>query len=192
MSNEITLKIKCSIDEFYNILEEKKFKIVDRFFLDDTYFVSKDIDIHKLKPREILKKYILIRNITQYIPNEYKVIKMTYKTKDILSNGDIINQENIDCKIDNIENGIKFVNAIGYKRIMNIKEDNVSYMKDGLRIDVKDVKNGDKLIEIETVKDNADLNTIDKLKEKVTNLKLPIDTDDYFVKKAEIELEKIL
>ena len=53
MSNEITVKLKCSIKEFCNIIEIKGFEIVDRFLLDDTYFIPKDIDIHKLTPREI-------------------------------------------------------------------------------------------------------------------------------------------
>ena len=34
-SNEITLKIKCKIEEFYKILEEKNFKIIDEFFMND-------------------------------------------------------------------------------------------------------------------------------------------------------------
>ena len=31
-----------------------------------------------------------------------------------------------------------------------------------------------------------------KLKEKINDLQIPINTNDYFVKKAEIELKKIL
>ena len=121
MSNEITVKLKCSIKEFCNIIESKGFEIVDRFLLDDTYFIPKDIDIHKLTPREILKHSILIRDITQYMSDKHKVFKMTYKKKNIASNGDIISQQNIDCDISNINDGKKFLNAIGYKEIMNIK-----------------------------------------------------------------------
>ena len=32
MSNEITLKITSDLKDFYDILENKNFKIVDRFF----------------------------------------------------------------------------------------------------------------------------------------------------------------
>lgn len=193
MGNEITMKLASSINEFYTILESKGFKVVDKFLLDDTYFIPKDIDIYKVTPREVLKQYILIRNITQYMPpNEYKVLKMTYKSKNIASNGEIISQKNIDCNIDNVEEGKAFLKAIGYKEIMNIKENNLVYGKDGLKIAVKDIQNGDKLIEVETDENNEELNTIQKLKHKLNELQLPLDMSDYFVKKAEIELQKLL
>ena len=54
------------------------------------------------------------------------------------------------------------------------------------------LKNSNFLIEKETVEDNPKLNTIDKLKEKISKLQIPINMDDYFVKKAEIKLNKIL
>lgn len=192
MNNEITLKITSDLKDFYNILENKGFKIVDRFSLDDIYFIPKDTDINKLSPRQILDHYILIRNITQYMPNEYKVIKMTYKEKNIADTGEIIDQKNIDCEIKNIQDGKNILNAIGYKKIMNIKENDIVYGKDGFEIAVKDILNGENLIEIETVKNNIELDTIEKLKAKLNELQLPIDTNDYFVKKAEIELKKVL
>ena len=192
MNNEITLKITSDLKDFYNILENKGFKIVDRFSLDDIYFIPKDTDINKLSPRQILGHYILIRNITQYMPNEYKVIKMTYKEKNIADTGEIIDQKNIDCEIKNIQDGENILNAIGYKKIMNIKENDIVYGKDGFEIAVKDILNGENLIEIETVKNNIELDTIEKLKAKLNELQLPIDTNDYFVKKAEIELKKVL
>lgn len=192
MNNEITLKITSDLKDFYNILENKGFKIVDRFSLDDIYFIPKDTDINKLNPRQILDHYILIRNITQYMPNEYKVIKMTYKEKNIADTGEIIDQKNIDCEIKNIQDGKNILNAIGYKKIMNIKENDIVYGKDGFEIAVKDILNGENLIEIETVKNNIELDTIEKLKAKLNELQLPIDTNDYFVKKAEIELKKVL
>jgi len=191
VSNEITVKLKCSIEEMYNILENKGFEIVDKFSLDDTYFVSKEIDINKMLPREILKHCILIREITQYMP-ELRIIKMTYKNKNIAPNGDIINQENVNCSIMSVEEGKKFLNVIGYNKIMNIKENDIVYEKDGFQIAVKDVKNGENLIEVETVNDNPELDTIEKLKKKINELQIAIDTNDYFVKKAEIELRKIL
>ena len=85
MSNEITVKLKCSINEIKNILKNKDFEIVDKYEMEDTYYISKDININKLSPKEILKSYILIRNIKQYEPKQfikyYNVIKLTYKCK---------------------------------------------------------------------------------------------------------------
>ena len=69
------------------------------------------------------------------------------------------------------------------------KEMDYLYKKNELQICIKDVLNGDKLIEIE---ENEQLDTIDKIKQELERLNLPVDTNDYFIKKAEIELRKIL
>ena len=72
---------------------------------------------------------------------------------------------------------------------MNIKEGDIIYEKDGFELAIKNINNCDKLIEIE---ETEELNTIEKLIQKVNEIGIPIYTDNYFVKKAEIELDKIL
>lgn len=74
---------------------------------------------------------------------------------------------------------------------MNIKEDDKIYEREDFKFAVKDIKNGDNLIEVET-DENEELDTIEKLVNKINEIEIPIYTDDYFVKKAEIELGKIL
>lgn len=64
-NNEITLKIKGSLNEFYLILDKKGFKIKKRFIMTDTFFIPKSLDITKLTIREILAKAILIRNFEE-------------------------------------------------------------------------------------------------------------------------------
>lgn len=63
------------------------------------------------------------------------------------------------------------------------------YEKGGFQLTIKDIKNGDTLIEIE---ENKEFNTIEKIKQKILQEEIPIYTDNYFIKKAEIELDKIL
>ena len=43
-----------------------------------------------------------------------------------------------------------------------------------------------------SLKKSEELNTIDKLIKKINEINIPIYTDNYFVKKAEIDLDKIL
>ena len=191
MSNEITVKLKCSIEEICNLLENKNFKIAEKFILDDTYFIPKELDITGMTHREILSRALLLRDITDFIP-ERKVIKLTFKSKQIDKQGNILSQSKVDCEILNAETGKAFVEAIGYRQLMNIKENDIVYEKDNLNISIKDIENGDKLIEVETVEDNNELDTIEKIKQKISELQIPIDTNDYFVKKAEIELAKVL
>ncbi len=191
MSNEITVKLKCSIENFCEILQNKKFKLVEKYLLNDTYFIPKNLNISKLTPREILSNAVLLRDINDYMLNT-KICKFTFKNKQINEDGIILNQENIDCDIVSIEQGQKFIKSIGYKELMNIKENDTVYEKDSLKIAIKDVINGDNLIEVETVDNNIELNTIEKIISKINELNIPIYTNDYFIKKAEIELKKVL
>lgn len=189
-NNEITVKIKCNLDELYNILEKKDFKIVDKFSMDDAYFVPNEIDLDKINSRQILMQAILVRDITGKISNR-RTKKMTFKIKKFDEYGNILSQSAVNCDILNTDDAKKLLNAIGYQEIMNIKENDIVYEKDGLQLAIKDIENGDNLIEIETT-ESADLNTIEKLIKKINEIEIPIYTDNYFVKKAEIELDKIL
>ena len=189
-SNEITVKIKCGLNEFYKIIEEKGFKVVDKFSMDDTYFIPETLNIDKMKTREILSKAVLVRDIRRQMPS--RIIKqITFKIKNFDEYGNILGQESVNCDILETEDAKKLLKAIGYKEIMNIKEDDMVYEKDGFQLAIKDIKDGDNLIEIET-EENNDLDTIEKLIQKVNEIEIPIYTDNYFVKKAEIELDKIL
>lgn len=196
MSNEITVRISCSLEEMYGILESKGFSIVDKYNLDDTYYIKNDIDVKKQYIRDILRKYILIRNITQFTPNNfinsYNLSLLTFKSKNIAPDGTIIKQYKKDCQIQNIEQGKEFIEALGYKKLMNIKEKAIVYGKGELKLAIKDIENSDNLIEIETIENNPEFDTTDKLKDKINKLQIPINTNDYFVKKAEIELKKII
>ena len=196
MSNEITVRITCSLQEIYNILKSKGFSIGDKYNLEDTYYILNNIDIMEQPIREILKKYVLIRNITQFVPDDfidsYNLFTMTFKNKKITLDGTIISQDKKDCQIQNMEQGKAFIESLGYKEIMTIKENSIVYGKGKLKLAIKDVVNGDNLIEIETIEDDAELDTTDKLKATINELQIPIDTNDYFVKKAEIELKKII
>lgn len=196
MNNEITVKINCSTQEMCKILENKGFSMVDKYDLEDIYYIKKNLDIKKQPIKEIFKKYILIRSVTQYLPNNFvisnNIIKLTVKNKDIETNGTITRQEKKDCQIQNIKQGKEFLHALDYRELMTIKEKAIVYGKGELKLVIKDVYNSDNLIEIETVDGNRDLDTTEKLKEKLNELNIPVNTNDYFVKKAENVLKKLI
>lgn len=186
--NEVTIKVTCSKNELLDFLANQGFEPRERFSLDDYYYIPTFLDIKNMTVREILSKAIILRHIT-----EEKGItqKITYKIKKFSSNGDIINQKAINCEIKDIEDAKKLFEAIGYYEIMNIKEDDIVYCKDGFGLAIKFIKNSDILIEIET-EPNTEWDTIEKIKTIVSKMNLPIEKGKYFVKKAENELEKIL
>ena len=191
--NEITMKVNCGISELCKILEDKGFKVVDRFTMNDIFMIPNTLKskIKELTSREILKDAILIRDIeSQFKENRNK--KITFKKKEFNKNGDILNQESINCDIFNIDEAVNFFQAINYYKIMNIIESDIVYGKGDFEIAIKDIKNGENLIEVETVSNNDNIDTIEKLKTQIINLQIPVDTSNFFVKKAEIELDKII
>lgn len=184
--NEITIKVTCSNDELVNHLINKGFKEGRKFTLDDYYLIPKDLEIDNLTTREILSKAIIIR----YIVDDGNIIqKITFKKKNINESGEIISQKAINCDILNFRAGINLFNELGYYEIMNIKESDVIYYRDKIELAIKFIENRNTLIEIET---NDSLDTIDKLKKLVKEIEIPIEKNNYFVKKAEDELNKIL
>ena len=184
--NEITIKVTCSNNELINHLIKKGFKEGRKFTLDDYYLIPRELDIKNLSTREILARAVIVR----YIVNDGKIIqKITFKEKNINENGEIINQKAINCDILDFRSAINLFKKLGYYEIMNIKEKDIIYYKDKLELALKFIEDRNTLIEIET--DN-NYDTIDKLKKVVDDIEIPIEKGNYFVKKAEDELNKIL
>lgn len=83
MANEITVKLKCSLENIYEMLENKGFKIVKKYYMDDTYFIPKSLALREKTTREILTGAIILRNIREELPSEKTIYKLTYKKKEI-------------------------------------------------------------------------------------------------------------
>lgn len=186
--NEVTVRVICSKDELLNYLKKQEFKSGREFSLDDYYYIPSSLNVENMSTREILSKAIILR----YIVDDGKIVqKITYKIKDIAENGDIISQRAINCDVQNIEDAKKIFEALDYNEIMNIKEEDVIYYKDKFELAIKFIKNSDILIEIET-EPNTEWSTIENIKTIISKMNMPIEKDNYFIKKAENELDKIL
>ena len=184
--NEITIRILCSKEELIKHLEEKGLKKGRRFRLDDHYLIPKILKLEELTAREILSKVVIIRNID----NDGKIVnKITFKKKNINEKGEIVSQAATSCEVMDYTEGIRLFEELGYYEIMNIIEDDIIYYNDNIEIAIKDVYNGDLLIETET---NNNITTIEELKEIIESLEIPFEKDNYFVKKAEERLGKVL
>ena len=187
-SNEITVKIKCDLDEFYKTIKERGFEEIDHFNLDDTFFIQNNLNIENMTTREILSKAVLVRQVTY----DYKIVKLiVFKKKEFDENGNILDQQNIECNVLDTEEAKRLLKAMNYKEIMRIVENDLVFRKDNVQFAVKDVTNGDKLLEME-MGFNESFDTLTQIEEKLKELDLPVYTDNFFVKKAEIELNKIL
>lgn len=184
--NEITIRILCSKEELIKHLEEKGLKKGRKFRLDDHYLIPKTLKIEELTVREILSKAVIIRNIDN---DGKKVNKITFKKKNINEKGEIVSQTATSCEVIDYIEGIKLFEELGYYEIMNIIEDDIIYYNDKIELAIKDIYNGDLLIETET---NENIKKIEELKEIIKSLEIPFEKENYFVKKAEERLGKVL
>ena len=75
---------------------------------------------------------------------------------------------------------------------MKIKEYDIKYIKENLALIIKHIEEMEEMMEVELVEDDKRYDSIDKVINEVKKLNIPIDTSDYFVKKAEIKLESIM
>ena len=189
-NNEITVKIKGEMSEFKKILENKNYEITSHFILDDVYMIPTSIDIRNLSIREVIAKSILIRKVDDIFNNEIRQ-DIVNKIKIINEKGEIEKQMATRVRIKDCDEAIEFFKSLGYKELMNIIEEDFVYSNENISIATKDVKDGDKMIEVET-KENSKYDTIENIKEYLIKEDLPLDFTDLFIKKAEVELGKIL
>ena len=189
-ANEITVRVKGDLESFYKNIEEKGFKVEDKFKMDDTFFVPEALDLENMTTREILSKAVIVRTVERESGRLVKNI--TYKKKVFDDAGNIIFQSKVECDVLEIEDAKRLLSVIGFKEIMRIKESDIAFEKNGFSFAVKDIENGEKLIESEANPDIEEMNTLDKIKVMFDKYEIPIYKDDYFVKKAELELNKIL
>ena len=189
-ANEITVRVKGDLESFYKTIKEKGFKIEDKFKMDDTFFVPETLDLERMTTREILSKAVIVRTVER--ENGRLVKNITYKKKVFDDAGNITFQSKVECDVLEIEDAKRLLSVIGFKEIMRIKESDIAFEKNGFSFAVKDIENGEKLIESEANPDIEEMNTLDKIKVMFDKYEIPIYKDDYFVKKAELELNKIL
>lgn len=190
-NNEVTLRTEKEINEFKEELKKKGFEETEHFILDDIFMIPSSLKINELSTREIISNAIIIRKVNDFTKDEVRR-DVSYKMKKFNENGDIIEQKSTRLKILDCNDAEKFFETIGYKTIMNITEEDYGFAKDGMYITTKDVKNGDNMIEAETQYDNSKYDTIEKVLKWLEKENLSLDFSDLYIKKAEVELNKIL
>ena len=56
--NKRTVKINATMEEIHKIIKEKEYEEIDKFSLDDTYFIPENLDIEKNKYKRDISKSI--------------------------------------------------------------------------------------------------------------------------------------
>lgn len=186
--NEITVETVCSIQELNNLLEKLEFKVMEEYDVFDIYMLDKNYNNTENK-LELLKHCILIRDI---VGKDEETKKITYKYKEYNEKEEIVKQGKSDCEILDIEEAKNLFEALNYEELIRINDHIIVYSNNIDELAVQVVNNKHIYIEIEEKCNyiNKKYNSLGEMKNVVSKYKIPIKEKNYFVKKAEIELEE--
>ena len=185
---EITIEVNITYEKLKEVLENNNFEIKEEYDLKDIYMINKNypIDDNYLK---LLNNCVLIRHI---IDSEKELKMITYKYKEYNEKEEIIKQGKINCNIENIEDAYNLFNCLNYKELIRINDHLIVFANKNIELVVQLVNNKHIYIEMEDK-----CNYIDRYykseNEMINDLKqynIPIKDNNYFVKKAEIELKE--
>ncbi len=182
LEKELSVLVDTTYPKLHQILLEKGFLVKEKYNIDDIYMIPTSIDIFATPELELLQNCVLIRKVTEENHVERKLV---YKYKKFASNGDILEQGKVQCKIENEKDAYLFMTFIHYKELINIHDSCIIYTNNHMELCIQLVN--DKYIFIEyECHSNKDINEMIK---ELKSLDLPIRSDNYFVKKALLVFE---
>lgn len=185
--NEITVEVNTTLEDLISILENNGFKLKETYDLNDIYLINK-VD-KKGDYLSMLNKCVLIRHIIE----ENKETKMlTYKYKEYNENKEITKQGKVKVKVDDIDNAKLLFEKLNFEELIRINDHMLVYATDKDELVIQNVNGKHIYIEIEDKCNYADrfYNSIDEMKAVIIDSKIPIKDNNFFVKKAEIELQE--
>lgn len=186
--DEITVKVTCSYEEIVKCLEQKGFNLLENFVMNDIYMIRDDIDISTMKSLDVLKNCILIR---EFVGIEKELL---YKYKKYDDNGDVLEQGKVSCPILDIQKALEFMKAIKYRELFHINDNCFIFFNKESQFVLQVISDDKMYIEMELEPNyvKGKLETLEELKKKLLSYNLPIDSSDFFVKKAEIMLNEVI
>ena len=182
---EVTVEINLSLEKIKEYFESLNFKLKEEYSINDIYMVKKDFIDSTNNYLEILKNCVLIRDI---IEKDKEIKMITYKYKEYNENGDIVKQGKSDCRIYDVANAKELLESIGYIELIKINDNIMVFSNDYDEFALQDVNNRHIYLEIEEKCNYIVYSGIDEMKEVIKKYDIPVKSENYFVKKAEIEL----
>ena len=169
------------------MLETNNFQLKETYDLNDIYLISKNDKSEDLL--SMLSKCVLIRDIIEV---DRERVMLTYKYKEYNDNDDIIKQSKINCMVDDIKNAKLLFEKLNFEELIRINDHLLVYANDTDEIVIQCVNDKHIYIEIEEKCSFIDkhYNSVDEMKSVIDKYRIPIKGDNYFVKKALIELKE--
>lgn len=188
METEITVLVKTSYEKLKEELLNKGFELKEEYEVNDDYLIDTRLNLSSMSNLDILKNCVLVRDVVG-IEKE-----LLYKYKEYDDNGDIIKQGKVKCPVIDTKKAIDFMMAINYKRLFSIYDKCIVFANDRTQLVVQLVNDKYIFIEMESNGEFIDreYTNIEEMKEDLLSYNLPIDNSNFFIKKAEIMLNKVL
>ena len=188
--NEITVEVSIDYEKLKEKLFSNNFKIEEEYEVNDIYMLNKKSN-NICEALDLLKNCVLIRDIIYEI-SIFKCI--TYKNNEYNEKKEIVKQGKIDCYINNVDDAIELFEALGYEKLIQIKDHIIVFSNSEDELAVQLVNQKHIYIEIEGKCKYIDkkYSSFDDMKNVIKKYNIPIKSKDYFVKKAEVELKEVL
>ena len=124
---EITVQVYNSKEDVFNILNNKGYKMIEHYGLNDYYFSKYTIaELKQQNYQYIIKNSFLLRDINE----ENRHYQLVFKDKTLDDKGNVIAEEKIKCKLDGINNAIEIFNRVGLTCWCNLNQDMYVYKQD--------------------------------------------------------------
>ena len=185
--NEITVEVDLDLNDLVKKLEDDGFKLIESYDLNDIYLINQD-DRHG-DYLEMLSKCVLIRN---FIIGDKEKKMLTYKYKEYNENKEIIKQGKINVNIDDVNNAKLLLESLNFEELIRINDHLLIYATDNDEFAVQFVNKKHVYLEIEDKCTHIDkeYKSVDEMKSVIEKYSIPMKNNNYFVKKAEIELQE--
>ena len=186
---EITVLVNSNLRELEQLLENNNFKIQEIYDVNDIYLVKKDIKFNNVL--ELLNNCVMVRHSTR---NGEDSKFLTYKYKEYNDKEEITKQGKVNCYIYSIDEAMQLFKYLGYDELIRLKDHSIVYSNGVDEVVVQCVNNKHIYIEIEEECSyiNKKYKNINEMKEVVKKYKIPIKDDNYFAKKAAVEIPEKL
>ena len=179
---EITCEVFEEIPTIIKALEDKGFKYVEEFTLDDIYMRNDKTNEFAPKNGKITDTLII-----RYVNEDDK--KIVCKRRNHDNKGFEISTEKSVLKVLNIEDAEKHLNMLGYTRYLNMIDKNYMYENDEYIAYIQEITDLGTFIEIEAKEvENAE-QSVEKLIEFFKSLSLKIGTK-FDIRKADLLYSK--
>ena len=185
--NEVTVEVEISNDELVEILKNNKFELKEEYRIIDIYMIKENNS--NTNPLDMLKDCVLIRNVIEENKDTKKIV---YKYKEYNDLEEIVRQGKVECKVESIDDAYNLLKVIGYKELVEIDDKCSVYANETTEMVLEYVNNKHLYIEMEEDCYHIDrhYNSIEEMKEDLNKYNIPIKDNNYFAKKAEVEIRE--